>query len=77
MIVWGEEDRIIPVAHAYETHEAVPGSRLEVLPGAGHFLPFEEPAWFTEVLVDFLRTTEPAHVDADFFRQTLLERSSR
>ena len=77
LIVWGEDDRVIPVEHAYATHEAIPGSRLEVLPGAGHFLPFEEPAWFTEVLVDFLRTTEPAHVDADFFRQTLLERSSR
>ena len=77
MIVWGEDDNIIPVTHAYATHEAIPGSRLEVLPGAGHFLPFEEPAWFTEVLVDFLRTTEPARVDADFFRRTLLERSGR
>ena len=77
MIVWGSEDAIIPVSHAYDTHESVPGSRLEILPGAGHFLPFEDPAWFTEVLVDFLRTTEPARVDADSFRQTLLERSGR
>ena len=77
MIVWGEDDNIIPVAHARATHDAIPGSRLEILPGAGHFLPFEEPTWFAEVLLDFLRTTEPARVDADFFRRTLLERSGR
>ena len=27
MIVWGDRDRIIPVAHAYAAHEAIPGSR--------------------------------------------------
>jgi pimeloyl-ACP methyl ester carboxylesterase len=73
LIVWGEDDRIIPVSHGHATHEAIPGSRLEVLAGAGHFLPFEEPEWFAAALVDFLETTQPAEVDADFFRKTLME----
>ena len=36
LIVWGERDSIIPVAHGEAAHEAMPGSRLEVFPGAGH-----------------------------------------
>ena len=37
LIVWGDRDGVIPVAHAHRAHEAMPGSRLEVFPGAGHF----------------------------------------
>ena len=60
LIVWGERDRIIPLSHAYRALEAMPNSRLEVLPGAGHFPQAEEPARFVEILRDFLRTTEPS-----------------
>jgi pimeloyl-ACP methyl ester carboxylesterase len=73
MIVWGEDDGVIPVEHAFATHEAIPGSRLEVLPHAGHFLPFEQPEWFTGVLLDFLDHTEPADVHDRDFRQALLQ----
>ena len=38
----------------------VPGSRLEVFEGAGHFPHCEQPARFVEVLVDFVATTDPA-----------------
>ncbi len=59
LIIWGEQDRIIPVAHAYQAHEAIPNSRLEIIPGAGHFPHVEEPVRFTDILREFLRTTEP------------------
>lgn len=75
LIVWGEDDAIIPVEHAYATHEAVPHSTLAVLPHAGHFLPFEEPEWFSRVLLDFLDSTEPAAVRDHDFRDTLLSRA--
>jgi pimeloyl-ACP methyl ester carboxylesterase len=74
LIVWGEDDAVIPVTHASSTHEFIPGSRLEVLPHAGHFLPFEEPEWFGAVLSDFLDTTEPASLEHDEYRRALLER---
>ena len=35
MLVWGEDDSIIPLAHGERAHEIVPSSRLEVFPGAG------------------------------------------
>ena len=59
LIVWGEVDRIIPVAHAYSAHEALPHSRLEIIPGVGHFPQSEDPEAFAELVRDFVRTTEP------------------
>ncbi|MGD9704567.1 MAG: alpha/beta fold hydrolase [Acidimicrobiia bacterium] len=58
MIIWGERDQIIPVTHAYAAHAAVPGSRLEILPGVGHFPHTEAPKQFLAVLTDFLATTQ-------------------
>ncbi|HMC72175.1 MAG TPA: alpha/beta fold hydrolase [Mycobacteriales bacterium] len=71
LIVWGDRDRIIPVSHAHLTHELIPGSRLVVVEGAGHFLPVERPAAFLEALEDFLATTEPAPADDERLRQLL------
>lgn len=71
MIVWGDNDRIIPVEHAHRAAEAIPGARLEILPGAGHFLPWRNSAWFLEVLEDFLAGTTPAHVPEDLWRELL------
>ena len=34
LIVWGDRDRIIPVAHAYRAAESIPGARLEILEGS-------------------------------------------
>jgi pimeloyl-ACP methyl ester carboxylesterase len=59
LIVWGERDRIIPIAHAYKAHEVIPNSRLEVMKGVGHFPQAEEPERFAEILTSFMRTTEP------------------
>lgn len=58
LIIWGDNDRIIPVQHAYDAHEAIPGSRLEVFEGCGHFVHAEEPARFANLLRDFIATTE-------------------
>ena len=31
LIVWGDNDRLIPLHHAYRAHELIPNSRLEVM----------------------------------------------
>jgi pimeloyl-ACP methyl ester carboxylesterase len=71
LLVWGERDPIIPVRHALAAHEIVPGSRLEIFPGAGHFPHLDDPLRFVRVLVDFVESTEPAEVDSDRLRQLL------
>jgi pimeloyl-ACP methyl ester carboxylesterase len=57
LLIWGEQDRIIPVAHGYAAHDAVPGSRLEVLAGVGHFPHVEAPTAVVDILDDFITTT--------------------
>jgi pimeloyl-ACP methyl ester carboxylesterase len=75
MIVWGERDPIIPVAHGRAAHALVPSSRLEIFPEAGHFPQLDEPQRFADVLVDFIGRTEPADVDGGRWREALRERS--
>jgi len=72
LIVWGERDMIIPVAHARAAHEAIASSRLEVLSGVGHFPQVEAPDRFNDVLVDFLATTEAGAVDVAGLRDALV-----
>lgn len=71
LIVWGGQDRIIPVSHAYQAHEAIPNSRLQILEGVGHFPQVEDPVRFVEILVEFLHTTEPARFMPDALRERL------
>ncbi len=72
MIVWGDRDGVIPVAHAHAAHELMPGSRLEIVHGAGHFLPVERPEVLDALLHDFLATTEPASVSPDRWHDVLV-----
>ena len=54
LIVWGDRDPMIPVAHARAAHAAMPGSRLEIFEGAGHFPHAEYPERFAEVVTEFV-----------------------
>jgi pimeloyl-ACP methyl ester carboxylesterase len=71
LIVWGERDPMIPVKHAYAAHEAMPGSRLEIFPDAGHFAQLDETVGFARVLADFMEETEPARIDEALMGQRL------
>ncbi len=71
LIVWGDEDHIIPVEHAYRAHEEIHGSELAIIEGAGHFPHTENPREFLGILLDFLSRTEPSHMDATEFRNLL------
>ncbi|WP_007515974.1 MULTISPECIES: alpha/beta fold hydrolase [Pseudofrankia] len=75
LIIWGEHDAVIPVTHARIAHEAMPGSRLEIFPDAGHFPHHTDPARFQAVLEDFLATTRPASHSARKWRALLRSRS--
>jgi pimeloyl-ACP methyl ester carboxylesterase len=57
LVIWGDQDRIIPVEHGFAVHEARPGSRLEVLKDVGHFPHVERPTDVVELIDDFISTT--------------------
>ena len=68
LIVWGENDPIIPVDHARETHAQLPASHLEIFEDTGHVPQLERPGRFIAVLERFLAETEPAEFDASEWR---------
>lgn len=49
-VIWGAEDRIIPVAHA----AALPDAQRHVLPGAGHMVHLERPADVNRLIAAFI-----------------------
>ena len=71
LLLWGEDDPIIPSAHAGQAAERMPGSRLVTFPGAGHMPHLDEPERFAEELVDFVESTEPSRFDADRLAELL------
>lgn len=75
LIIWGDQDGIIPVEHAYAAHEAIETSRLEILEGVGHFPHVESPEVFTDVLLDFMESTKPASTRHEALRDVLIEGS--
>jgi pimeloyl-ACP methyl ester carboxylesterase len=53
-IVWGQSDRVIPMAAALSYHRRIPHSRLEIFERTGHVPQLERPARFNALLDDFL-----------------------
>jgi len=56
LLIWGEGDRLLPLARAREALRRLPGARLEVIRGAGHAPQSERPDEFNRALEDFLAT---------------------
>jgi pimeloyl-ACP methyl ester carboxylesterase len=55
LIVWGAEDRIIPVECGRQFQTAMPGSKLEVMQGCGHWPHYEKPEELAQIIGRFLR----------------------
>jgi hypothetical protein len=56
-------DTVIPVAHAYAGHAAIPGNRLEIVEQSGHFPHLDEPDRFARALLSFLKATQATPID--------------
>ncbi|MCJ7605226.1 MAG: alpha/beta fold hydrolase, partial [Dehalococcoidales bacterium] len=54
LVVWGKQDRILPLAHAYKCHEYLPGSELYIFDNCGHMPQLEHPDEFNELVLRFL-----------------------
>ena len=76
LILWGDQDPMIPVKHGQDAHAAIPGSRLVVFEGAGHFPHIDAPLRFVREVVDFMQTTKPAKLSALQFGEVVRERGS-
>lgn len=54
LILCGDADRMTPVKYSQFLHEQIAGSRLVVIPGAGHMVMLEQPAAVVEAVGAFL-----------------------
>ena len=73
LLIAGSRDPVIPVDHTVNTHENLPGSRLELFDGAGHFPHIDDPRRFVHLLHEFVTTTEAARADRHSLRRHLQE----
>jgi 3-oxoadipate enol-lactonase len=55
-IVAGEHDRLTPPAVAESMHKVIPGSKMHVVPNAGHMCNIENSGEFNNILLSFLKT---------------------
>ncbi len=56
LIVWGDDDRIVPRSAADAYVKALPSPRLEIIRGCGHFVEMEKPAELAELVTNFLNS---------------------
>jgi pimeloyl-ACP methyl ester carboxylesterase len=64
LLIWGEQDAMIPFANAADYLGALPNARLSALPGVGHLPQEERAAQGLEALSGFLRATQASSTTA-------------
>jgi pimeloyl-ACP methyl ester carboxylesterase len=77
LIVWGERDNTIPIAHGLAAHERIPNSRFVSLPQAAHFPNLEDPDGLATALSEWLDETEPGLIEDAAWGQIVGARSPR
>jgi pimeloyl-ACP methyl ester carboxylesterase len=55
-IVWGDSDRLVPLAHGEAYRDGIEGAELKIVKQSGHAPPFEQPEATTKLVVEFLDT---------------------
>ncbi len=75
MIVWGERDNTIPLAHGRAAHQAIPHSTFQTLAGVAHFPHLEDADGLSELLREFVATTRPGAIEDSDWGAILARRS--
>lgn len=54
LVVWGRDDRIVPLECGERYTKALPRARLEIVEGAGHFVAMEKPEELARLVTRFV-----------------------
>jgi len=54
LILWGENDRYLPLSLGDRIHKDIMGSQMERIPNCGHYVPEDQPELATKIIVEFL-----------------------
>lgn len=55
LIIWGKNDKMVPVKYAGIFKERIANSRLEIMPKVGHSPHIEEPEKLAKIILNFLK----------------------
>ena len=58
LVMWGEQDKVVPLAHAHLWHRAISGSQLAEISACGHAVPLEQSQQFADLLTAFARQVD-------------------
>jgi pimeloyl-ACP methyl ester carboxylesterase len=53
LVVWGDEDKIVPIDCGRQYVEALPNARLEIVETAGHVIDLEHPDRLAALIAGF------------------------
>jgi pimeloyl-ACP methyl ester carboxylesterase len=54
LILWGEQDRLLPATSAEDFRRHIPGARVELIPNCGHIPQLEQPAYTRRRVREFV-----------------------
>ena len=54
LVVWGDDDRVVPQSAAARYVEALPNARLEIVKASGHCVDMEQPEALAKLVTDFI-----------------------
>ena len=54
LLIWGKEDRILPIAHVSVVSDKIPKAYVQVIDNCGHLPHIEYPERFNSLVLDFL-----------------------
>jgi pimeloyl-ACP methyl ester carboxylesterase len=60
LVLWADEDRVVPIEHARRYAERIPKATLRILEDCGHAMYFERPEAFADAVIEFLSEAEAA-----------------
>ncbi|HBK08694.1 MAG TPA: alpha/beta hydrolase [Acetobacteraceae bacterium] len=57
LVVWGDDDKIVPISAGQAYARALPGASMTTVPECGHFAEMEKPDAVAKLAIDFLSRT--------------------
>jgi pimeloyl-ACP methyl ester carboxylesterase len=54
LVVWGDDDKIVPLSSGRRYAEVLPNARLEIVPSCGHLVELEQPAALAALVTSFI-----------------------
>ncbi len=77
LLMWGRDDTVIPVKHAYAAEHSLPHADIKVFDNAGHFAHVDQPEIFVQTLQHFLSDRPASRFDPRQWNRVMRQGNKR